>query len=404
MGKMKPLRIAVIGIGSAGIQTLAHTLTFFPAGSEIVSIYDPDIKNLGIGESTNPSFTTAIERGLNFDILNDLDKLDGTYKLGTTYINWRDYKFTNPLIQGGIAVHFNTHKLAGWAIPRFKELWGDKFNIIEGTVESITSYPDTAFVSVDGKEFPFEYVFDCRGFPKEFDSNYHVVKDSTVNHCLVHNKIESVNPLYTGHRATKDGWMFEVALSSRNSFGYLFNDAVTDPAQAKINFANEIGVGLDKLDNISYKFKSYYTTKLINGRIIKNGNRAAFFEPMFANSLFIYDMINRLFWDFLNGKLTEKQVNNDFMYHAQGVDDMINFHYQGGSMYDTPFWQRIIPIAKEKIKNSANLERVRHSLQDQSIRKYYLNEMNPSWVFNSKSLIDISNNLGYNYFNKKGTM
>ena len=131
---MKPLRIAVIGIGSAGIQTLAHLLPFLPIGSEMVAIYDPTIKNLGIGESTNPSFTTAIERGLNFDILNDLDKLDGTYKLGTTYINWRNYKFTNPLIQGGIAIHFNTHALAGWAIPRFKELWGDKFNVIEGTV------------------------------------------------------------------------------------------------------------------------------------------------------------------------------------------------------------------------------------------------------------------------------
>jgi predicted dehydrogenase len=88
---LKPLRIAVIGIGSAGIQTLAHFLPFLPVDSEMVAIYDPAIKNLGIGESTNPSFTTAIERGLNFDILNDLDKLDGTYKLGTTYINWRDH-------------------------------------------------------------------------------------------------------------------------------------------------------------------------------------------------------------------------------------------------------------------------------------------------------------------------
>jgi hypothetical protein len=401
---MTPLRIAVIGIGSAGIQSLSHLLSFTPAGSEIVSIYDPAIKNLGIGESTNPSFTTAIERGLNFDILNDLDKLDGTYKLGTTYINWRDYKFTNPLIQGGIAIHFNTYKLAEWAIPRFKELWGDKFNIIEGTVESITSYTDAAFVNVNGKEFPFDYIFDCRGFPKEFDNDYHVVKDSTVNHCLVHNKIESVNPLYTGHRATQDGWMFEVALSSRNSFGYLFNDTVTDPAQAKINFANEIGVELDKLDDISYKFKSYYAKKLITGRIIKNGNRAAFFEPMFANSLFIYDMINRMFWDFINGVCTEDEINNDFIYHTQGIDDMLNFHYQGGSIYDTPFWQRIIPLAKEKIKNSDNFDRVRYQLRDQAINKYYTDDMLPQWTFNSRALINIADNLGYNYFKKSGTL
>jgi hypothetical protein len=401
---MKPSRIAVIGIGSAGIQTLAHLLPFLPVGSEMVAIYDPTIKNLGIGESTNPSFTTAIERGLNFDILNDLDKLDGTYKLGTTYINWRDHKFTNPLIQGGIAIHFNTHALAGWAVPRFKELWGDKFNVIKGTVETITSYADVAFVEVDGKEFPFDYVFDCRGFPKEFNDEYHVVENSTVNHCLVHNKLESINPLYTGHRATQDGWMFEVALSNRNSLGYLFNNTVTAPEQAKINFAKEINVDIDRLDNIEYQFKSYFTTKLMNGRIIKNGNRAAFFEPMFANSLFIYDLINRMFWDYINGNRSQDDINADFIYHAQGIDDMLNFHYQGGSIYDTPFWKRIVPLAKEKVKDSENFKRVRHSLRDQHINKYYINDMLPQWAFNSKALIDISNNLGYNYFKESGIL
>jgi hypothetical protein len=83
---------------------------------------------------------------------------------------------------------------------------------------------------------------------------------------------------------------------------------------------------------------------------------------------------------------------------------MLNFHYQGGSIYDTPFWKRIVPLAKEKVKDSENFKRVRHSLRDQHINKYYINDMLPQWAFNSKALIDISNNLGYNYFKESGIL
>mgnify|MGYP000394363711 CR=1 FL=1 len=47
--------------------------------------------------------------------------------------------------------------------------------------------------------------------------------------------------------------------------------------------------------NIEYHFKSYYAKQFLNGRIIKNGNAAIFFEPMSAFSLFLYDKINRSF-------------------------------------------------------------------------------------------------------------
>jgi hypothetical protein len=400
--KLKKLRVAVVGIGSAGIQSICHIIGFLPTGSEVIAIYDPKISNLGIGESTNPAFVTALERGLGFDILNDIASLNGTYKFGTKYFNWRVQEFTNPLIQGGVAIHFDTHKLAEWAIVKLKAKWGDKFNTIQGAVTGMQSIDNNAYVTVDQKEYKFDYVFDCRGFPKEFSKDYHVITDSAVNHCLVHNKQQLTTELYTGHRATQDGWMFEVPLATRHSYGYLFNNTLVSAAQAKVNFSKEINIPVDQLDNSEYRFSSYYTTKLIQGRIIKNGNRAAFFEPMFANSLFIYNTVNCLFWDLLTMDVTVDEINNEFVLRVKSIEDMISFHYHGGCIYDTPFWQKIIPITTEKVKSSQSFNRINTAVRDQSINNYYLDNMEPSWVFNSAGLINISNNLGYNYFNKSG--
>jgi hypothetical protein len=33
-----------------------------------------------------------------------------------------------------------------------------------------------------------------------------------------------------------------------------------------------------------------------------------------------------------------------------------------------------------------------------------MNDMLPQWTFNSKALIDIADNLGYNYFKESGTL
>ena len=48
------MKIAVLGVGTAGITSLCHLLGWLPSTVEITSIYDPNIKILGIGESSTP--------------------------------------------------------------------------------------------------------------------------------------------------------------------------------------------------------------------------------------------------------------------------------------------------------------------------------------------------------------
>lgn len=389
--------VAVVGLGSAGIQTICHLLSFLKYGSVVVSIHDPDTPSLGIGESTNPSFTGTLERGLDFNISRDIDRLDATYKLCTKYEKWREHDFENPLINGGVAIHFNTNKLKDFALPRLKEKWGDKFEIIKGKVTSIYNLNDyTVGVQVGDDFFHFDYVIDCRGFPEEY-VDYNVLEE-TVNHCLVHNINEGANWMHTKHTATQDGWMFGVPLQSRTSYGYLFNDKITDVNLAKENFSKLINVDKQDLDSIEYKFKSYYAKELIDGNIIKNGNRALFFEPMFANSLFLYNVISRLTLDFIYDYTDRNTINKYFLDYAKGVEDMIAYHYHGGSTYETEFWNTVSKKSKEKLEKSEIFNFVKNETAVQANLKRYESDDTPSWVFGSWALQLIDNNFGYNYF------
>lgn len=390
-------RLAVIGIGSAGIQSLAHFLAWLEGGWEVVSIHDPNINIVGIGESTNPPFFEALQNGTDFNLVNDIEKLDGTLKFGVEYINWRKKSFINPLVGGNIALHINTFKLAEFALPRMRKIWKEKFKEILGNVSSVENKGDFVSVVVDNVEHYFDYVVDCRGFAKNFE-HYQLIEDMPVNHCLVHNAPPTSStpygPINTGHIATENGWMFHIPLLSRDSYGYLFNDKITDIEDAKKDFAKTISVPVESIGDIEYKFDSYYTTKLVDGRILKNGNSAVFFEPMFANSLWVYSVINRLAFSFINGEIDEVFVNEEFMKVAVGVEAMISYHYHGGSIYNSDFWNYAKGVTSPKAQTYLSV--IAPQLRHYSQNNYMASE--PGWVFAPKVLFNLDKNFEYGYF------
>jgi hypothetical protein len=363
---MKKKSLAVIGVGSAGILGLSHFCSVLDNTWDIVSIYNPDIKIIGIGESTNPAFIQNIEYGLNFSMLDDIDKLDGTYKFATRYIDWKEHYIDSPLLEGRSAIHFNNFKLKDFAFERLNLLWPEKFKVIEGNVDYVDNIIDDSLQSsgvcviVDGDTYHFDYVIDCRGFPKDY-TDYHICDKMPVNHCLVHNIEKPGNWNYTGHRATVDGWMFEIPLTTRQSYGYLFNDKITNIETAKINFSKLIDVPIDQLNNIEYAFKSYYTKEAVDGRIFKSGNRFGFFEPMSATSMYMYSRLNALYEKHIfamenNNLESILQTNVDAVYLARKLHDLICFFYHGGSKHDTDFWKMATKNCTEHLKSTGLIE------------------------------------------------
>lgn len=398
-------KIAVIGTGSAGVLALSHFLTYLPKDWEVYSIYDPNTPRVGIGESTNPSFVSSLDTSVNFQVLRDLEKIEGTIKYATVFKNWRKDDFYHPLLGGNNAIHFNTHKLFDFVKDKFEENFPNKFKQIQGYVSDLKNVGDHVECTIGDTVHNFNYVIQCTGFPKDY-SQYQVC-NLPVNHCLVHNIKKPGDWEYTGHRATKNGWMFEIPLTTRQSYGYLFNNTITSIAEAKEDFSKEIMVPESLLDNIEYKFKSYYAKDIFDGRILKNGNAAIFFEPISATSLWLYDNINRLLFAYMAGNTlgdtdlepTIPNVNTQFLNIANQVEELICYYYHGGSIYDTPFWKHTKEITSKRLEISENLQRMISGFRREHEIGTPVNA--GQWCFTAPGLMKIDKNFGYNYFSKQ---
>ena len=317
-------------------------------------------------------------------------------KFGTKYINWRKKDWLNPLLQGGVAVHFNNFKLKEFVFERLNLCWPEKFSVIEGTVTDLINNPDKAIVEINGTTEEFDYVVDCRGFPTDYSEDYHMSTCSILNRCLVHS-LDKFDPIqYTEHFATKNGWMFGIPLTSRKTYGYLFNDTITTLEDAKADMAELLNVTVDGLDTKEYKFKPYYTTKLVDNRVIKNGNRAIFFEPISATSINHYTNVCTIIFNYVTGQWDQNQANDEQVRLAQTLERIINYIYHGGSKFDTEFWQQASKNSKDNLAQDIEFRKL--MAYNQRAYDMGLPANGPPILFSGFSLSRMDEFFGYNYF------
>jgi hypothetical protein len=156
-------------------------------------------------------------------------------------------------------------------------------------------------------------------------------------------------------------------------------------------------VPVEELQNIEYKFQSFYTTKLLDGRVLKNGNRAIFFEPISATSLFMYDQSNRIFLSYLNNTIdTLENVNKEFVGIASALRELICWFYHGGSTYDTEFWRQTKAKTTPVVENSKMIKILKRSYSE------WIEKDSPMYAekffFEPHLMLELDKNFQYNYF------
>jgi tryptophan halogenase len=392
-------RIAVVGAGTAGIISLFEILPHVTNNWDVVSVYDPSKPILGIGESTNPNFTMSIQDATRFT-LDDLAALDGTIKFGTKYKRWRKNDFVNPLFGIGYAIHFNNFKLKDFAFERFKKYWPEKFKEMHGDVTDVIPGKTFAQIIIDGRTEQFDYIIDCRGFPSDF-KDYRMSNCSPVNHCIVYSVPPENQEPYTDHIAMDHGWMFGIPLQSRSTYGYLFNDTKSTREEVISDMSAYLGTTLISDKIIEYQFKSYYANKVYEGRVLKNGNRALFLEPLSATSIFVYIQTIKSFTDHLAlpASFPEQGINDAFTSNIESLEDMLSFFYHGGSELDTEFWRHAKDLGQSRLKNSKVLEYVIQEFKNMD--SMGLSHKGPKWFFTPVTLRIVDEKMGYNYFKSK---
>jgi hypothetical protein len=391
---MSNKKIAVIGVGTAGITNLAHLLAFLPKDWTVYSISDPSIPMLGIGESTSTSIPMSLHYGADFSMTTDADYLDATVKHGTKYVNWRPHEFNADIPLPSFGIHFNNFKLKEFSFNRFIKKFKERFVILEGNISHTASTDTCANATINGIDHEFDYIIDCGGYPTDY-SDYTLL-DMPVNHCLVHTIKSPGDWNFTYHTAHANGWMFGIPLKTRQGWGYLYNDTITMQEDAKINLAETLGIEYQDLNLREFSFKNYRANKFLDGRILKNGNRALFYEPIEAMSGWFYDMVIRSFFDLvLFNQYSEEQLNYRLTAVADEYELAIHYLYHGGSTFDSTFWKITSEKSKQRLQTSLKFKQHIDNLQKY---KHVTEYPDAALPFPASSWKMFDRQLNYHYF------
>jgi hypothetical protein len=396
---MAQKKIAVIGTGSAGLLTAAHLCTWLDDSWQVCAVYNPRKPILGIGESTNGGVISVLERATNFSLAHpdDLAALDATIKYGSKFSGWRTHGWVNPLLSGNVAIHFNNRRLKDFVVDRLRALWPRQFSVVEADVLEIQSYADHVTLGTDQGLRDFDYVVDCTGTPARFDG--YTMSDCTLmDRCRIHVVEDYEYQPFTDHIATRDGWMFGVPLKGYKTYGYLYSRAFTETGAAedemkRVLGASELGAGAY---DAHYDFRCYYANELVSGRVCKNGNRALFFEPLLANSMFLYVYAARLIYDYVAGGQDAARCNGLFVKAVQEMEDVISYYYKGGSTFETEVWRAAADRANARLARRTQFSDYLGKLRE--LKSRGLMHAAPSYAFSPHTWQLVDEQLGYESF------
>jgi len=350
------MKIAILGAGSAGILTTGCILKDFKNRNiecEVTHIFDPNIPILGVGESTTSEVTFAIGQAFNFIFATESDEIKSTTKYGTHYIDWREKDIIFPFQSGYHAVHFDARDFAKMGLERLKRIYPNYKLLQESWQESSAEN--------------YDYVIDCRGRPQDF-SDYKEC-NLILNSALVYDDPEPSDFGFTRHVAHKYGWMFVIPLKHRTSHGFLYNKDFCNRQEAEAELIRITNATEKDIENFrTFTLKPYYCKKTVNGRMLKNGNRAVFFEPMSANSLYMAVKNTQILSQYMRGEISQDEANKLCILNYRAVEDLINLIYHGGSIYDNDFWQWTKKRASKNLQETDVLKRYVKDQEDEMFK------------------------------------
>ena len=314
------MKIAIIGAGNAGCVTALHYNYFLGKSCEIDIYHSLDTHPIErVGQGTLTSITELFSDTLKINWYNN--PIGATIKTGVLYENWgvKNDKIFHDFNMSDMAIHFVPQKLSQLVLN------SGKFNSIEKEIID----PE--------KEIDADVIFDCRGRHNRKKEEYDKLINP-LNSVLLCKKIGKDDDLiYTRCVATPNGWTFVIPNIDSVSYGYLYNNIITSKSDATEDFLSRFN--LDQVDG-EMVFENYMAKDFYNGsRTIYQGNMYGFIEPMEATSLVIYRNLCRQSWDGIFKLNNWKSCNEKMRRLMIEIQNVILWHYQYGSKFDTPFWE-----------------------------------------------------------------
>mgnify|MGYP005989910327 FL=1 len=376
---MKTDKILIVGGGSAGWMTAATLISKFP-NKDITLVEHPEIKSIGVGEST----LGQIRQWFNYIGLHEsefLKETDGIVKLSIKFTDFYKkgesfhYPFGSPVIdgnlyqtndwwfkkivdpstpnsnfaetmypvmsminqnkfalksqvdlgfdyQGASAVHFDAIKFANWLRDKFCIPKGVKHKLIK--IKDIQGNQDEGIKHVDG--LTADLYIDCTGYHAaligSFNHGWYSYRDILPNNKAIatqipyKNKEKEIVP-YTECTAVENGWVWNIPLWSRRGCGFVYSDDFITKHEADAWFRDYL-----KDDSLKFKhieFPVGIQSKLWAKNCVAIGMSAGFIEPLESSGLFtVHEFLIKLCRELESDYITDiNRSNFNYSCHLQ---------------------------------------------------------------------------------------
>jgi hypothetical protein len=329
-------RIAVIGKGTAGSQAVSHFSKYLPEW-EVQWHFDEAIPTQAVGEGSTIQLPQNLFFCNNFDY-SDLEKIDGTVKLGIKKVGWGSGKnsFLHSFPPPVVSLHFSAKSLQNYIYENLKD-----------TVQIFDH-------SVQPEDIDSDYVVDCSGKPSNYDlfnqASHIPVNSAYVTQCYW----DYPRFQHTLTIARPYGWVFGIPLQNRCSIGYIFNRNFNKLDEIKEDVKEIFAeYSLSPSENTNYiEFNNYYRKVNFTERVSYSGNASFFLEPLEATSMGCMNSIQRGVFDIVSGTTTPEACNTGYLTFLKEVEVMIMLHYFAGSQYKTKFWEYAMDQGRVCVENA----------------------------------------------------
>jgi len=392
-------KVVVAGGGTAGWMAAASLAKLLGKTLDITLVESDEIGTVGVGEATIPTLITLHDL-LKIKEQDFLRAVQGTFKLGISFENWRDVGedyihsfgwtgqdswaagFQHFWLKGrkmGISREFGEYckewlaaKRNRFAVmakqglnyayhidaslyARFLRGMAEAHGAVrqEGRIDRVEQDPESGFITglrlQSGQLVEGDLFIDCTGFrglliEQTLQAGYDDWRHWLPCDSAVAVQTESVQPPipYTRAIAREAGWQWRIPLQHRVGNGVVFSAEHWSDDEAVERLLGKVQ-GRVLTEPRVIKFKTGSRRRHWHKNCVAMGLSSGFIEPLESTSIhLIQRAIIRLMQMFPYDGIRQPDVdefNNQMRFEIDNVRDFIVLHYHVTERTDTPFWR-----------------------------------------------------------------
>lgn len=430
-------KILIVGGGTAGWLTAGLLAAEYgrDSGVNITVVESPDVKTIGVGEGTWPTFRTTL-RQLGLSETEFLRQCSASFKQGTKFAGWCTgapddiyyHPFSVPAgypdpailahwvasdvgrfddavtVQSGLCdlnlapkqmqtpeyagvtnygYHLDAGKFAAWL--RDHAVGNLGVGHLVDHVDKVNGEPGQPIGSLQTRQhgaLSADLFVDCTGFASLLLGEHLRVpfigcgdvlpNDTALATHVTYDTADEPIASQTNSTAQEAGWIWDIGLSSRRGVGYVYASDHIDESRARDQLMTYIkGTGGTAGDVRKISFKAGHRQVFWKHNCVAVGLSAGFLEPLEASALVLVELSARMIRDELNTHRTGMALA------ARRYNEQFGYR-----------WNRIIDFLKLHYVLSQREEPYWHAARDPSTIPESLTESMQAWRYRVPGLAD----------------